>query len=116
MYRRWEARECRYFYYDKYNNEGHAKEQKDYYYALKDDMLGYLEPICIHQDDNHLYLYFELAGYSFHHPILSTDGYESLEVVKLDSTLYNNGKIITELYSMKFVNKVMDLLKSRDAA
>ena len=45
-----EYRERRSYYYDKYDNEGKAKEKKEEYYHQKEIMLSALKPVCIHKE------------------------------------------------------------------
>ena len=45
-----EYRERRRYYYDKYDNEGKAKEKKEEYYHQKEIMLSALKPVCIHKE------------------------------------------------------------------
>lgn len=38
------------YYYDKYDNEGKAREKKEEYYAQKELLLTFLQPVCIHRE------------------------------------------------------------------
>lgn len=43
-------REYRHYWYDKYNNAGKAEVNEQKMYALKEKMLGFIKPTCIHQE------------------------------------------------------------------
>ncbi|HEL9643328.1 TPA: hypothetical protein U2E34_001347 [Streptococcus suis] len=62
------------------------------------------------------FLYYEFGGYSFHSPIdeLSTKGYPELMVEEIDSTFKTYGADITDLLSIPFVKKVIELIKSQE--
>ena len=64
--------------YDKYDNETKSREEKEYYYFLKDRMLSIVQPTCIHCETIHNvtrerifdfddeYLEYKNAGKFFH--------------------------------------------------
>lgn len=43
-------REYRHYWYDKYDNAGKAEANEQKMYALKEKMLGFIKPTCIHQE------------------------------------------------------------------
>lgn len=43
-------REYRHYWYDKYDNAGKAEANEHKMYALKEKMLGFIKPTCIHQE------------------------------------------------------------------
>ena len=43
-------RQYRRYRYDYYDNEEKAREEKEYYYHLKDIMLSVISPVCIHRE------------------------------------------------------------------
>lgn len=42
-------RSWNFYYYDKFDNEGQARDKMNEYYKYKEDFLSLLEPICIHK-------------------------------------------------------------------
>lgn len=108
---RWESRAYGIWYRDYYDNESNARAKKEKYYKMKETLLKYVEPKCLHIDNNGTYLYYELAGYKFHSPVRDASQYMGLEVVKITDELFNSGHDITDLVSVAFVHKVISVLR-----
>ena len=100
-----------------------VEAKKDEYYGYKDYFLTLLSPYKIHKcrrwnerldiEIVEYFLYFEVAGYSFHHPISKDEitNY-NLEIVELPSDFNTEGEGIEELLSVQFAKKVYAGLKN----
>lgn len=60
------------------------------------------------------FLYYEIAGYSFHSPIGKRSISSHLQIVEIDSDFTTQGKNINDLLSVQFVKKVLTLINSED--
>lgn len=114
------------YYDDKYNNEERARDKKEEYYKLKDSIITMFSPIKIHsltqwkwcgdlQEEypvEKYFLYYEFGGFSFHHPIDSTDGYKNLPIEELDEDFETFGADTNTLMSMQMVRKIMNGIKN----
>ena len=109
--------------YDKYNNEGKYKTQKEIYYKKKEFLLRLLKPICAHveilprlnEEKKLYYLFYKLGEHSFHSPISFEkleSKYPDLEIKTVDLDTY--GKDINDLISNQFVDKLIQLIKKGD--
>ena len=106
--------------YDKYNNEGKYRIQKENYYKKKEFLLRRLTPICAHvetvphgrTEKKLYYLFYQLGKHSFHSPIPShvlETKYPDLEIKTVDLDTY--GEDINDLISNQFVDKLIQLIK-----
>lgn len=103
-------------------NNALANEQK--YYGFKAQLLTLLEPSCIHEEyiesDYEMiiqyYLFYEIGGRSFHHPIQKEDvvNYPELDVIRIEQ-LSTHGVGADRLLSSKFADKVREKLLSGEA-
>lgn len=103
-------------------NNALENEQKFYHY--KDELLSLIEPTCIHEEtlENdyemliHYYLFYDLGGHSFHHPIDKEElvKYPNLKVVKIEP-LETTGTSAAYLLSAQFCDKVREALLNGEA-
>ena len=160
------------YHSDNYGNEERARDRKQYYYSLKDELLGFCSEkcTCIHRvghecysknriydyeeeyyevDDNDViwrncyydrdyemevwfvdvvtstyidyeyFLFYDFDTYSFHHPICLDDVKDKeLELMKYNKeivdieSLETYGTDISNLMSLTFVKKVLEVLKA----
>lgn len=106
------------YYYDRYDNETKCRLKKEEYYNYKDELLSVITPTCIHKEKNRdgVYLFYDMGNYSFHSPIAVSEvrsKYPDIEIVQI-TDLQTYGKCVTELVSMQFVKKMLDVVKSGD--
>lgn len=104
-------------YDDKYN------EKKAYYYRIKDELLQYFQPICIHTSTytNYFgtyevkYLFYKIGDYSFHSPL--PEGYQNttIPVKKIADDFKVAGEEIQDLLSVQFCRKVYEALTTNKA-
>ena len=141
------------------------EEKMNEYYFLKDKLLSFIKPNCIHKELNHYektriydyekeyenvfeeydeddivwqncyydyeeekevwfvdvidrdcpvyfyYLFYDLGNFSFHTPIECVKENNELEIIEIDE-LYTEGKEITDLLSVSFVKKILELLEN----
>ena len=85
----------------------------NYYFDHERDR--YVDFIDIPEREFKYYLFYELGDHSFHTPIPFPipDEYSRLELKEIDS-LITHGLEFTELVSMQFVRKVLQLIESGD--
>lgn len=128
----WRDKECQYrkirkqnrFWYDKYDNEGKAKEKKQYYYEIKEKICKMFEPTKIHSLKQHRWNYYideenivtvyflcyEIGGFFFHQPIDDIKNI-NLAVEELNEDFETYGDDINHLMSMQMVNKILNGLE-----
>ena len=104
--------------YDKFENEDHYREKKEYYYELKDKMIHLFEPECIHyvKESGEYFLLYRIGEYTFHNPIYKGEietKYKHLKLYTLEK-LVTSGRNINDLVSCQFIKKVIDLIDSGD--
>ncbi len=109
------------FFIDKHDCETKCREMKEEYYSFKERLLEIVDPVCIHREHVidrcgcnavNYYLYYEIKDRSFHSPIdYYTAKNMGLPIVDID-TLDTHGNEITDLVSVQFVRKVLDLIDS----
>lgn len=100
------------------------RQKREEYYEMKDELLSILEPVCIHREfagwtyddemEYRYYRFYELGEYSFHSPVREIDvkeTYKDLDVIDIN-TLKTKGRDITDLISVTFVRKVLELIES----
>jgi hypothetical protein len=141
------------------------EEKMNEYYSIKDKLLSFIKPNCIHKELNHYektriydyekeyenvfeeydeddivwqncyydheeerevwfvdvidrdcpvyfyYLFYDLGDFSFHTPIEDIKENNELEIIEIDE-LYTEGKEITDLLSVSFVKKILDMLEN----
>lgn len=105
---------------DSWYKNAEANEKK--YYDHKDELLSIISPTCKHMEKLRCgkvqyYLFYEVGGFSFHHPIEKKDAdgkYANLEMVKIGQ-LNTHGKSIDELLSTAFCDKVRVALTKGEA-
>ena len=109
--------------YDKYNNEGKYKSQKENYYKKQEFLLRLLTPVCAHietvphgrTEKKLYYLFYRLGKHSFHRPIPShtlETKYPDLEIKTVDLDTY--GEDINDLISNQFIDKLIYIIKKGD--
>ena len=118
-------RRSHYYWNDKYDNEGKAREKKEEYYGLKESICQMFQPSKVHsltqwRWDRELeeeypvekhFLYYEFGGFSFHQPVEGDIERFKLPVEQLDDDFETYGADINELMSMQMVNKIMNGIK-----
>jgi hypothetical protein len=114
-------RKWNHFWFDKYDNEFKAKEQKQKYYNIKQTICEMFEPTKIHSlkqwrwnrnkyEDELVTIYFlcyEIGGFFFHQPINDIKDI-NLPIEKLDDNFETFGDNITNLMSMQMVKKILN--------
>jgi len=94
-----------------------AHRKKDEFYAMKDNILKFAKPDCIHKVTRYnsytgvsfdeYFLFYVLGNFSFHSPISNEEAVKSsLELIELDG-LETEGKEPKELLSVPFVRKII---------
>ena len=113
------------YWYDKYDNEGKAREKKEEYYCYKERICQMFQPTKVHLltqwrcDGDFLeeypikkyFLCYEFGGFSFHQPINGDIEKLKLPVEELDDDFETYGAGINELMSMQMVKKIMNGIK-----
>ena len=113
------------YWYDKYDNEGKAREKKEEYYGYKERICQMFKPTKVHSltlwrwnrdlQENlpieKYFLYYEFGGFSFHQPIDGDVETFKLPVEELYDDFGTYGADINELMSMQMVNKIMNGIK-----
>jgi len=92
--------------YKKHTNKGYWE---NCYYDEFGDEIWFVD-VPYEEKIDRYYLYYEVGTHSFHTPIESPKGY-NYEIIKIDE-LTTYGEDITELVSVQFCNKLIDLVKS----
>lgn len=98
--------------YEEYLQSGDYIDSDCYYdYGRGDDVYF----LVVKQVEYRYYLFYEVDEYSFHTPIEEErlSDYKDLEIKEIDQ-LQTEGKIITDLLSVNFVDKVLSLIESKD--
>ena len=110
------------FWYDKYDNEGRAREKKEEYYSYKERICKMFQPSKVHSltqwrwdrvlEEEYpvekYFLFYEFGGFTFHQPVKGDAENIKLPVEKLDDDFETYGADIHELMSMQMVNKIMN--------
>lgn len=94
-----------------YNSVNNYKEKESEYYKLKGYILTTLfSPESIHVIGHNSFLHYKIDSFSFHLPVDKIESY-NLPITKLES-FESNGKNYTELLSVPFCKKVIELIKT----
>ncbi len=82
------------------------------------DMQQYVEFAVVEDKSSpqyNYYLFYDFGGnHTFHTPINRPEEYTELEIVELDAKIETRGEDIDSLLSVPFVNKVIDIIKSKN--
>lgn len=107
-----------YNFYDKYSfkNASSAKENKEEYYDMKETLLSIVTPDCVHKlartDHNEWFFFYIVGDYTFHSPVNEKTALSSgLNIIEIEN-LHTEGKEITELVSVNFIKKIIELINS----
>ena len=116
-----QIRRRNHFWYDKYDNEGKAKEKKQYYYDIKEKICQMFQPTKIHSlkqrrwsyydyEETIVTVYFlcyEIGDFFFHQPIDNIKSF-NLPIEELNENFETHGDDINHLMSMQMVNKILN--------
>lgn len=84
--------------------------QNCYYDWEKDVEVSFFDYIIPDQPIYNYYLYYVVGTHTFHSPIKNPENYQDLQVKEIDK-LETLGMKITDLVSMQFVDKILNLIK-----
>jgi hypothetical protein len=112
------SRRVRYYEYeDNYSKfQDQAIYENEYFDKEAEGYISFIDVIVKENIDNY-YLFYKTKNYSFHIPISNEEAQDYMDnncdIVSINQ-LTTEGKEITELLSIQFVNKLMELVQKED--